>query len=445
MGATVKALVFGAAAPGPRPVARDELEARLAAQPFGLHDLPEPKLPGPDWVLLEPLLAGICGSDSKLVLGEFSEGDLDNPMSAFSSLPFVPGHEVVARVVEPGPAVEGLSVADRVVLDPWLSCRPRGIEPPCPACAAGDFSLCHHFTTGPLGAGVHIGVIASLPGGWAERFVAHASMLHRVPDGLPDELAVLADPCSVSLHAVARHPPRPGERVVVYGAGSLGLTTLACIKALVPDVAVAVVARFEAQARLAKDYGADLVLSPEPRDELIERIAAWSDGVLHRPVVGLPIVHPGGIAVVYDTVGKPETIEVAVRVLASRGTVVQTGVHTPGRFEWTPLYFKEASIVGSNAFGIEEVEGRRAHAIDHYLHLADAGRIHLAGMLTHRFALSDWWEALLALARQGKSGAVKVAFEPTAKPIGEPIGEPIGLLGSNHAATASSGDPRQPA
>ena len=75
------------------------------------------------------------------------------------------------------------------------------------------------------------------------------------------------------------------------------------------------------------------------------------------------------IDVVYDTVGKPETFEVGVRVLASRGTLVKAGVHAPGRWEWSPLYFKEISWVGSNAFGVEEVEGVRKHAIEHYLDL----------------------------------------------------------------------------
>jgi threonine dehydrogenase-like Zn-dependent dehydrogenase len=70
-------------------------------------------------------------------------------------------------------------------------------------------------------------------------------------------------------------------------------------------------------------------------------------------------------------------------------------------------------IAGSNAFGIEEIDGVRKHAIAHYLDLVAAGRVDLSGMLTHRFPLERWWDALLALARQDESGAVKVAFEPS--------------------------------
>ena len=198
----------------------------------------------------------------------------------------------------------------------------------------------------------------------------------------------------------------------MYGAGALGVTSVAILSALYPEVEVAVVARFPAQADLAAKFGAALVLDHEPRLELVEALAEWSGGVLHTAYAGLPMAHPGGIHVVYDTVARPETLEVGVRVLAERGSLVQTGVHTPGRWEYTPIYFKELSIVGSNAFGVEEVEGVRQHALRHYLDLVMAGRVDLTGMLTHRFPLDHWHDALRALSTQEESGAVKVAFEP---------------------------------
>lgn len=411
----MKALVFGAS-PSPdevRPAPVDDLERTLLSLPFGLHIVDEPRLVRPDWVVIRPLLSGICGSDAKLVLGDFGEGDIDNPMSAFSSLPHVPGHEVVAEVVELGPQASGVEVGQRVVLNPWLTCAPRGIDPMCPPCRAGDLSLCWSFTKGALGPGVHVGVTTDAPGAWAERLAAHDSMLIAVPAGVSDELAVLADPFAVSLHAVLRHPPPPGGKALVYGAGALGVTSVAALRCLFPDVEVAVVARFAAQQQLVTRLGATRVLRHEPRLALVEELAQWSGGVLHVPLDGLPVAHPGGIDVVYDTIAKPETFEVAVRVLAERGTLVQTGVHTPGRWEWTPVYFKELSLAGSNAFGIEEIDGVRRHAIAHYLELTATGRVDLAGMLTHRFPLERWWDALTALARQDESGAVKVAFEPS--------------------------------
>jgi len=410
----VKALVFGARPDRAesRPVPTDEVEEHLASLPFGLHQLDDAQPIHPDWVVTRPILSGICGSDAKLVLGDFDDGDIDNPMAAFSSLPHVPGHEVVAEVVSLGPEARGVEVGQRVVLNPWLSCAPRGIEPLCPPCRVGDVNMCWSFTKGDIGPGVHIGVVTGAAGAWAELMAAHDSMLHPVPDDISDTAAVLADPFSVSFHAVVRHPPPPGGKVVVFGAGALGLTSVAILTALYPDVEVAVVARFPAQFEMARRYGASVVVPHEPRLATLEALAEWSGGVLHQAFDGLPMSHPGHVDVVYDSVAKPETFEVAVRILAERGTLVYTGVAIPGRWEWTPVYFKELTIVGSNAFAMEEFEGRRRHAIDHYLDLVRDGRVDLTDMVTHRFPLEDWWGALGALARPERSGVLKAAFAP---------------------------------
>jgi threonine dehydrogenase-like Zn-dependent dehydrogenase len=410
----MKALVFGAA-PAPdevRPTPTDEFERMLANVPFGLHDIDEAKMPRPDWVITKPILTGICGSESKLVLGDFTTGDIDNPMAAFSSIPHVPGHEVVAEVVALGPKARGLEVGQRVVLNPWLSCAPRGVTPLCPPCQAGELSMCWSFTKGDLGPGVHLGVLTGAPGAWAERLAAHDSMLIPIPDGISNEAAVLADPFAVSFHAIVRHPPPSGGRVLVYGAGALGLTSVAILRSFYPDVEVGVVARFDAQREMALHFGAAAVFTHEPRLALVEALAEWSGAPLHTPLDGLPVTHPGHIDVVYDTIAKGETLEVDVRVLAERGKLVYTGVATPERWESTPIYFKELTMVGSNAFGFEDFEGERKHAISHYLQFVQDGRIDISAMLTHRFPLEEWWSALTAVARQGASGALKVAFTP---------------------------------
>jgi threonine dehydrogenase-like Zn-dependent dehydrogenase len=375
----MRALVFGVP-PEPFEVTddADTLTRNLAHSPVSLRDVPDPQPLHDDWVVARPRLTGICGSDSKQILLDFGEGDTDNAMAAFCSFPQVMGHEVVADVVALGPTARGLEIGQRVVLNPWLSCGPRGIEPRCPACETGDYSLCWSFTDGDIKPGIHTGVSADVTGGYAELMPAHDSMLFPVPD----EVAVFADPFSVSLHAITRHPSPSTGRVLVYGAGSLGLCAVAVLRALYPQVAVAVVARFDAQAELARRFGADKVLAHEPRLAVIEELVAWGGGRLRQPLQGLPMAYPGSIDVVYDTVGKPETFEVGVRVLVARGTLVKAGVHAPGRWEWSP-----------------------------YLDLVADGRVDLRPMLTHTFGLEQWREAFLAIANQGESGAVKVAID----------------------------------
>lgn len=375
---------------------------------LSLREIDDPRLPGPDWCVLETRLCGICGSDSKQILMDFDDA-ADNPMTAFISFPQVLGHEVVATVVETGSDAE-IAPGTRVILNPWLSCAPRGIDPVCPACAAGDLSLCWNFHEGRLAPGIHTGNSADATGGFAERLPAHRSMVVPVPDEVDDEVAVLADPFSVSLHAITRTPPPNGGRAVVYGAGALGTCATAILRALYPSVEVATVARWPAQAALAAKLGAT-VFDPEPREALVEALADWSGGVLRRPWDGLPVAYPGHIDAVYDTVGLPQTVEVGLRVLAERGALVQMGVSSPARFEWTPWYFKELRLIGSNAFGIEEVDGIRMHAMEHYLRLVGEGRVDVAPMLTHRFSLDDWQDAIWALSHQVDSGAIKVAFD----------------------------------
>jgi threonine dehydrogenase-like Zn-dependent dehydrogenase len=407
----MQALLYGVRPePQPEPGTDNHLLRNLARTPMRLVDMDDPGFLLPDWVVTRPRLTGICGSDSKQVFMDWGEvRSPDNPMKAFFSLPQVLGHEVVADVVALGPESEGLDVGDRVVLNPWLSCAPRGVDPVCTACERGDYSLCASFAVGPIAPGIHTGTSKDASGGYATLMPAHDSMLFKVPDNVPDELAVFADPFAVSLHAVTRHPPTPGGKVMVYGAGALGTCATAILRTLYPDVEVLVVARFDAQAELARKLGAT-VIGHEPALQVIEEAAAWSGGVL-QDSDGLPMAYPGGIDVVYDTIGKQETFEVSVRVLAARGTLVKAGVHGPTFWEDTPLYFKEISFVGSNAFGFEDIDGDRRHGIEHYLDLVASGRVDLTGMLTHTFALEDWRDAFRVLATQDASGAIKVAFD----------------------------------
>jgi threonine dehydrogenase-like Zn-dependent dehydrogenase len=196
----------------------------------------------------------------------------------------------------------------------------------------------------------------------------------------------------------------------VYGAGTLGLCAVAILRALHPGVRVLAVARFPHQARLAEKLGAHAVLPHAPAAAVIAGVARETGAEAVEPWRGLPVLD-GGVDVVYDTVGKPDTLEVGLRVTRSRGRISVTGVEAPRRFEWTPLYFKEIAVIGSNAFGVEELDGERRHAMEWYFELVRSRGIDLTPILTHRFALADWKRAFRTGWDPGASGAVKMVFD----------------------------------
>src|SRR5262245_20768743 len=98
--------------------------------PVALEEIPDGRVSGDRWVVVRPTLTGICGSDQKQVQ---LKGHFDNPISGVISFPHVLGHESTGVVAEVGQSVTHVTPGDRVVINPWLSCEPRGISPVCPA------------------------------------------------------------------------------------------------------------------------------------------------------------------------------------------------------------------------------------------------------------------------------------------------------------------------
>jgi len=374
--------------------------------PMALKEIPDPRLLRPDWVTIRTALCGVCGSDCKQV---FLKGRYDNPMTALVSFPQVLGHEVVGYIESVGP--EAIRrVGERVVLNPWLSCGPRGIAAPCDWCERGEYAQCANFARGGIAPGVHHGTCSDATGGFAPVVPAHESQCIPIPDDVSFEQAVLADPFAVSLHATLHNPPPPAGTALVYGCGTLGLLNIAILRALYPAVRVLAIARFAHQERLAQQFGAARVIPWRPIDGILAAVSELTGAEPLRPWYGRPMLN-GGVDVVYDSVGSHESLEVGVRITRSRGCIAVTGVEMPRQFEWTPLYFKEIRLVGSNAFGVEEIAGRRQHAMQWYLELVRTKRVDVTPIITHRFRLDAYREAFMTCYDQGKSGAVKVLFE----------------------------------
>ena len=377
--------------------------------PVRCQEVPDPKLFGDDWALVEPRLAGICGSD---IMQVFLKAGIDNPLSALVSAPHVMGHEVVGTVIETGASVKRVRKGDRVAVSPWLSCVPRGL-PACEACERGDYPLCCGFFDGRFAKGMQLGTCSDVGGGFAEAMSVHESMLFPIPQSVKFDAAVLADPAAVALHAILRAPPAPDEAAVVYGSGSLGLMTILLLRALFPKTRLLVIARRPRMKSLVERLGADALFTSQGR-ELIREIGEFMKVPLRQPLFGSPWLQ-SGVHRIYDTVGSSETLEIGVRISNPRASIVLVGVAAPKRFEWTPLYLKELALLGSNAYGLETFGGKRRNCIEIYLDLLAQNRVCVDGLITHRYPLQDYADAFLAAQNRLRSQAIKVIFDPWLK------------------------------
>jgi threonine dehydrogenase-like Zn-dependent dehydrogenase len=377
--------------------------------PVRFQQVPDPKLLGRDWVIVEPRLAGICGSD---VMQVFMKAGVDNPLSALVSTPHVMGHEVVGTVVETGSAATRVRKGDRVAVSPILSCATRGL-PPCESCRRGDYPLCQRFFDGGFAKGMLLGACSDVGGGFAELMSVHESMLFPIPRSVSFDAAVLADPFAVSLHSVLRAPPAPGETAVVYGCGSLGVLTILLLRTLFPKIRLLAIGPSPGEKPLAERLGAEAFFTSRG-GELIREIGEFVKAPLRVPLFGLPWLQ-SGVQRIYDTVGSSETLEVGVRIASPRATIVVVGVARPRRFEWTPLYFKELALLGSNSYGLETIEGKRSNCIEIYLDLLARDRLDVGGLITHRYPLERYADAFLAALDKQRSRAIKVIFDPRLK------------------------------
>ncbi len=367
------------------------------------RDVPEPVLPGPEWVKIRTRYSGICGSDMNLVLLH------DSPStSPYASFPFTIGHENVGTVAQVGADVDGFSLGDRVVVDPMLPCAVRGISPPCPFCQRGDYSLCENFTRGNLSPGMLIGSCRDTGGGWSPYFLAHRSQLIPVPDSVSDEAAVLVDPFASSLHPVARHFPTDGHTCLVVGAGIIGLGVIAGLRALGSRARIVVLARHGFQAELAKHYGADEVVSTGPG--YVERMAAALGTSTLKTMIGKPVL-AGGADVVFECVGSSGSIDDALRFAGRGGKVVLVGLAAvPRGIDWSFIWLKELQVAGSFCYSTELYQGNRVRTYRLALDLMASGCVDLSPLLTHRFRLSEYKKAFAALTDKKRSRVIKAAF-----------------------------------
>ena len=247
---------------------------------------------GPDEALVRTLMAGVCGSDLHAARGSHP----------FVPLPYRPGHEVVG-VIETAGSAAGVAPGQRIIVEPDLPCWT------CKMCTTGRENLCENLQF--FGCGY-------AQGGMADYFTVAANRLHPVPDVLDDHAAALIEPLSTPVHAVRLAGDVAGRSVAVLGAGTIGLLTLAVLRA----------------------HGAGTVVSTDPNLAKRQRAAALGAGATvdaRSPDVTRQVREAlGGSAdIVFDCVSVQSSLDQAIAIADKGGTVMVVGV--PAREVTVPL------------------------------------------------------------------------------------------------------------
>jgi threonine dehydrogenase-like Zn-dependent dehydrogenase len=392
----------------PRTVAGRTLGGRVPmvgamAHPIRLVTIDPPKADRPGWVGLKTRLSGICGSDLGAVSGKTSLY-----FSAVVSFPFVPGHEVVADLMDDVTTDDGRTLAKgtRVVLDPILTCAARGVDP-CEACAAGRTNVCSHIAVGHLAPGLQTGFCSSTGGGWGQQLSAHVSQLHVVPEGYSDEQAVLVEPMACAVHSALRAAPTRGARVLVSGAGSVGLLTTLALRELTDAGEIIVVAKHAHQRELAVEFGATEVVTPK---EVLRRVRRLSGAFQLEPDYSRGYLL-GGVDLAFDAVGSRESLETALHATRAGGRVVLSGM--PAAADLSAAWFRELEVVGTYASsrvspGATDSRGD----FDIAMELVGHDAVARMAKSVAPYPLHRWREALDHAQSAGRLGTVKVAFDP---------------------------------
>ncbi len=335
------------------------------------EEVADPGPPRDGEAVVEVSCCGVCGTD----LHEYLEGPHmirpgPHPLTGHRP-PLALGHEMSGRVLAVGAGSTGIQVGDRVTADPCWRCGT------CRWCTRGEYHLC------PRGGSVGL----ASPGAFAERVTVPAAGLVRLPDNVSDEMAALAEPLAVGLHAIRRAGVGPGDNVLVYGAGPIGVAALLA-------------------ARLAGAAGLYLSEPLALRREMAGRIGVTeafdpAAADVRREV----FLRTGRVGpdVVIEATGRPEIAEQAVSTVRRGGRVALAGIAgAQARLDLTQLVFYERSLIGSLGYNFD---------IPRVVDLMATGRIDVSWMVTARRPLSAGPEVFAELAAD-RGRHLKVLLAP---------------------------------
>jgi L-iditol 2-dehydrogenase len=334
----------------------DMIKAAFLNSPENI-EIKETTVPQVDWdqVLIEPIRVGICGSDISLFLGHRTP----------PAYPLLLGHESIGRVRAVGDNVTEIAVGQRVIVEPNYPC---GV---CTYCRAGRGNICPNKKS----AGV------TVPGFFAEQFIAPAEFVWPMPDSISDEDAVTIEPLAVSLHALWQSGAQIGDTVAVLGCGATGLLLIQA--AVAQGMHVFAHDKLENKLDLARQAGAQVDQNPDV-------------SLLWREV---------GVTTVFDCAGVSSTVELALSAVPRGGQVILLGLSS-SKASFTPLKFvrEELRVSGSIIYD-HPTDFARAIA------LVEKKILSPQKIVSHTFPFNEIGPAL-QLASTGEVGKVLLTMEP---------------------------------
>lgn len=337
-----------------------------APHDFAVEELAEPS-PGDFEVLCRVERVGICGTDVHMIQGDY-------PMWP-AYYPFTPGHEWSGQIVQLGAGAEdfGWAVGDRVA---GTSHAPCGY---CLRCLGGNYNLCLQYDNPALHS--HYG--HTKQGCYADLVVHSIRSIFRLPESVDFDAGAVADPASIALHCARRGEVDAGDVVAVFGAGPVGILA----------------------AEAARALGASRVifLGRGPRVDVVRDLGYEAvDTESGDPVAAFRAMVPQGAHVVLDAAGTAVSVPVCLSILARGGRCATVGIPTADlSVDLSGLVLDELELVGCRA-----AAGEMAPALD----MIGDGRMRAASLITHRFPLTDFREALEVTARR-TDGALKVLID----------------------------------
>ncbi len=371
-----------------------------------LAEVPEPQLPGDDWVLVKTRYGGICGTDMGTI--HLHTSPYYSPLNSF---PLTFGHENVGTIAQVGTQAGNWHEGQRVVVEPLLWCQPRGFQDLCRYCAQGEINRCERVTDGDLAPGIYTGFCRDTGGSWSPYFLAHTSQIYPLSERINDENGLMIEPFAVGLHAALIGFPHDHETLLIIGAGTIGLCTLAALRALGSHAEILVLARYPFQAEAAQKLGASKIISAARNYDYFTDLAEHTGARLFQPIIGKRIM-VGGVDRTFECVGSDGSLDDALRLTRSGGQVVLAGV--PGiakGVDWTAIFASELQVCAASGYHhAEEFGGERKPAFDIVIDWLTRGEVDLSWMVTHRYSLDHYDQALIQLSNLGRNQVIKGVF-----------------------------------